>query len=311
MDFSDRFKYRERYSHVRENEHGMTLIDYMVKNFPRFDRTQWLAKIAEKYLAVNGKIADADFILKKHDRVSFFEELQSEPSANLSYKTVYADEDLIVFDKPADLCIHPTGPFYQNTLWFQAGLKYGELFFIGRLDRETSGLAVAARSKKIASQLKIDHKEYLALVHGRFENYIHAAGFLAKDTASAIPKKRRFSYDCVENSESSDTELFPIEVFENGMSLVKAILHTGRMHQIRATLFSLGFPLVGDKLYGVDETLYNKISSQDFSAEDRLKLILPNQALHCSQIELIHPVSNRKMTFECPHDFFSCVLNTD
>lgn len=303
MNFDDRLKCRERYSHVRENEHGMTLIDYMVKNFSRFTRTQWLEKISEKRLKVNGISADADFKLKKHDRVSLFEELQQEPNANLSYKTVYEDDYLIVFDKPQDLCIHPTGPFYQNTLWFQAGKKYGELFFIGRLDRETSGLVVAARSKEIAAELKIELKEYTVLVHGRFENYIHAAGFLTKDTESAIPKKRRFSYDYSENAESSDTELIPIEIFANGLSLVKAILHTGRMHQIRATMFSLGFPVVGDKLYGTDETLYNKISSQSFTAEDRKKLILPNQALHCSKLQFTHPATGKKISAESRENF--------
>ena len=300
MDFSQRLKCRERYSHVRENENGMALIDYMTANFLRFSRNEWLEKIAENRLAVNGQTVSADFVLKKHDRVSFFEELQSEPSANLSYKTVYEDEYLIVFDKPSDLCVHPTGPFYQHTLWYQAGKKYGELFFIGRLDRETSGLTVAARSKKIAAAMKINHKEYNVLVHGKFEHYIHAAGFLVKDENSVIAKKKRFSYDYVENSETADTELFPVEVYGNGFSLVRAVLHTGRMHQIRATMFSLGFPVAGDKLYGVDETLYNKIASQSFTAADRKKLILDNQALHCSKLEFLHPVTGEKMSFESP-----------
>ncbi len=298
MDFADKFKCRERYSHVRESENGMILIDYMTANFSRFHRNEWLEKIAEKRLAVNGKTAEADFVLKKHDRVSFFEELQFEPSANLSYKTVYEDGDILVFDKPSDLCIHPTGPFYQHTLWYQAGKKYGDLFFIGRLDRETSGLAIAARSKKIAAMMKINYKEYNVLVHGNFEHYLHAAGFLCKDEKSVIAKKKRFSFDYVENSETADTELFPLEVYDGVYSLVRAVLHTGRMHQIRATMFSLGFPVVGDKLYGVDETLYNKIASQSFTDDDRKKLILDNQALHCSKLELLHPVTGKKMSFE-------------
>ena len=148
MEF-DRFKVRERYSHVRENEHGMLLIDYMVENFSRFDRSEWQEKIIHNQIYVNGRNADCNSRLKKHDRVSLLEDLQDEPSANLSYQVLYEDEYLIVFDKPSDLCVHPTGPFYQNTLWFQAGKKYGELFFCGRLDRETSGLIVAARSGKM------------------------------------------------------------------------------------------------------------------------------------------------------------------
>ena len=295
MDFADKLLRRERYSHVRENENGMRLIDYMTENFLRFDRTQWQNIIAEKRVFINGTPANKESVLKKHDRVSLFEDLGHEPAANLSYKTVYEDEDLIVFDKGADLCVHPTGPFYQHTLWFQAGKKYGELFFVGRLDRETSGLLVAARSKKIVSLIKIERKEYIALVHGKFEKYIHAAGFLAPDTSSIIPKKRRFSHTVVPNSESVDTELFLLE-YQNGFSLVRAVLHSGRMHQIRATLFSLGFPLVGDKLYGVDESLYNKIATQSFTDEDRKKLLLEHQALHCAELEFKHPRTGKMIS---------------
>lgn len=298
MDFQERLNHRERYSHVRENEDGITLIDYMTANFRRFDRRKWLQIIAEKRVSVNNAVRQADWILKKHDRVSLIEDLGVEPSANLSFETIYEDDDLIVFSKPSDLCIHPAGNFYQNTLWYQAGRKYGELFFIGRLDRETSGLTVAARSKKIAAQLTVTQKEYLALVHGRFDKAVHAAGFLARDPESIIPKKRRFFYEYVEDSETSDTELFPMQMYDNGFSLVRAILHSGRMHQIRATLFSLGYPLVGDKLYGVDERLYNKISSQSFSDDDRYKLILPNQALHCFKLGFVHPSTSEDMLFE-------------
>ncbi|MBR1966781.1 MAG: RluA family pseudouridine synthase [Lentisphaeria bacterium] len=302
MDFADKLKLRERYSHVRENEHDMQLIDYMTENFNRFDRMQWLEKINNQQLFVNGKIAAADTILKKHDRVSLFEELQDEPHTNISFKTIYEDEHLIIFDKSANLCVHPTGPFYQNTLWYQAGKKYGELFFVGRLDRETSGLIIAGRSKKIAALMQTDnfkiHKEYQVLVHGKFDKPLKASGFLVKDSTSLIAKKRRFTFDFCPDGESADTELFPLEIYADKFSLVRAIIHTGRMHQIRATMFSLGFPVVGDKLYGIDEKLYNKISTQSFSEEDRKKLILDNQALHCSVLSFHHPVTNKIINAE-------------
>ena len=302
MNFADRLKKRERYSHVRENEHGMTLIEYMTVNFPRFNRCEWLEKINSNSLLINGKTANADAILKKHDRVSLLEDLQSEPDADLTFKTLYEDEHLLILDKSANLCVHPTGPFYQNTLWYQAGKKYGELFFAGRLDRETSGLIIACRSKKIAAIMQkenfIIHKEYQVLVHGKFNTPIHAKGYLEKDNSSSIAKKRRFTFAVSENGESADTELFPLTIYDNGFSLVRAILHTGRMHQIRATLFSLGFPVAGDKLYGVDEKLYNKISSQSFSAEDRKKLIFENQTLHCSMLRFKHPISEIELTVE-------------
>lgn len=300
MDFADRFRLRERYSHVKEYEDGMCLLDYLAGKFTRLSMDEWLSEINRKRVLINGICGSATDILKRHDRVSLFEDLQDEPEVNLSFSVIYEDSELLVFDKPGNLCIHPTGNFYQHTLWFQAGLKYGELFFVGRLDRETSGLVLAGRSGKIAALLQTAdfkiHKEYHVLVHGRFEKYIHARGFLSPDSRSIIAKKRRFSFEYAENSETADTELFPVEIYDDGLSLVKAVLHSGRMHQIRATLFSLGFPVAGDKLYGLDETLYNKIAVQSFSEKDRELLIFDNQALCCTHLEFAHPVTQKKIS---------------
>ena len=124
-----------------------------------------------------------------------------------------------------------------------------------------------------------------------------------------ISKKRRFTFYFHPDGENADTELFPLEVYADKFSLVRAILHTGRMHQIRATVFSLGFPVVGDKLYGIDEKLYNKISTQSFSAEDRKKLILDDQALHCSVLRFNHPITNTIINAESPPYRFAEIKN--
>ncbi len=305
MNFADKQKRRILYSHVRIGEEGCELLDYMTNHFSRFDRAGWQEQIRQKNVVVNDLPCPPEHILKRHDRVSFFPGELPEPGAALHYKTVYADKDILVFDKPADLCVHPTGPFYRHTLWNLAGQDYGEVHFVSRLDRETSGLILAARNKASAAKLEAMRsqirKEYQALVIGRFTGAYRAKGFLIPDPESSIAKKKKFIPEG--DGESCDTELYEIRQIPPDMTLVRAVLHTGRRHQIRATLYSLGYPLAGDKLYGPDETLYNKIRTQSFTEADKRLLRYDRQCLHASFLAFPHPQTGEELYFESPPDF--------
>ena len=267
---------------------GLRLDDYLAARFTYRSADEWRERIARREILVNDLPAEPERILALHDRLEYFPGDLPEPEAELSYRIAYEDDELLIVDKP------------------------------GNLDRETSGLLIAAKNPKVAAKLGKPswpvRKEYLALVFGSFPEPVEAYGFLVRDTASPVRKKRRFvagerpPAGAVE-IESARTLLCP-EKPGRKFSMVRAVPETGRLHQIRATLFSLGFPLLGDKLYGPDDSIYLKIRSNAITDEDRARLVLPRQALHSARLELRHPLSGETVVAESPlpADLSACNL---
>lgn len=309
MDFADRLGKRILRSHVKAAEKGMTAAAYLASLYRRFDLAGWQAAIAAGKVTVNGTLPTAGLRLKEHDCVAFMPGDMPEPEADLTFSVLYSDADIAVLNKSGDLCVHPTGPFFRHTLWHLAGQELGELRFITRLDRETSGLVLACRNRGSAAaaeaHLQEITKEYFALVEGHFPGSVQARGVLVKDEKSAVEKKKKFLPVPAASAAGVPvyTELFAEEYRENHRTLVKAVLHTGRQHQIRATLFSLGFPLVGDKLYGRDERIFLKIREKAVSADDLALLGMSRQALHAGKLTFPHPVTGKIMTFTVPCPF--------
>ncbi len=311
--FADKLARRQLYSHVPEAEDGTPLPDYLAAHFSRFDRAGWIRAIEAGFVTVNDRPALPNMTIKRHDRVGYYPPETPEPDAELHYRVLHEDSDLLVIDKPGNLCMHPTGPFFRHTLWHLVGCKYGEIRFVHRLDRETSGLVIAARTRRAAAAMDNGntpvHKEYLALVTGDFRGHVHAEGLLVHDRTSAVRKKKRFVFaDSPEadaarldqTAETAVTDLIEESHVPPDMTLVRAVLGTGRQHQVRATLFSLRFPLAGDKLYGPDERLFLKIKSQTLNKDNLARLRFSRQALHAAVLEFRHPFTGELLRFESP-----------
>ncbi|MDH5655717.1 MAG: RluA family pseudouridine synthase [Spirochaetia bacterium] len=295
---------------VKENESGMRLDKMMSIRFPVIGREEWRKRILEGSVLLDSKKARPSRILKKDEPIEFFYQKKEEPDVDFRVKILYEDESLLIFDKPGNLPVHPSGVYYRNTLHEYLKILYGIRFTprpAHRLDRETSGILITCKTRESASVLQKDfavrsiYKEYSVIVEGTFPEYINAEGILIQDSKSEVRKKRRYLNEGRpedhKNAETARSEFY-LEKQYGELSLLRAVIHTGRMHQIRATLLGLGFPVVGDKLYGVNDTFYIKMIEGILTEEDLKLLRIRRTALHCSKMEFKHPVSGKKFCIE-------------
>lgn len=268
---------------IQPSENKMRLDKWLVTHYPSFSRIEWQKRIEQKKVLLNGKFVRKSKMLSRGDIVTIVFPKKKEPAVNENYFTLWENDFIILFDKPPDLPVHPSGAYYQNTLQTLYEKKTNQkIFFAHRIDRETSGLVLAAKNARTANTLSKFwsefQKEYLVLVEGNFPRYYRAKGFIGLDTQSPVRKKRKFSLHPFPNAKTAITDFYCIKR-QNNLSLLKAKLFTGRTHQIRATLCSLGFPVVGDKIYGVDETCYLRFLTDSLTKEDKQKLKLNHTAL--------------------------------
>ena len=237
-------------------------------------------------------------------------------AVNPAFEVVYEDAGALVVSKAAPLLMHPVGSKVEPTLLqgVSALLAYelacgGQVSLINRLDRETSGLVLIAKTSAAAHELGCAmmqhavHKEYLAIVHGLplWESACCAEPILRMgEVAPTLVNVRQACHPAGKpcRTEFCVVQRVPARKHLPAMSLVRCRPITGRMHQIRVHLAHLGHPIVGDKIYGGDETRYLRFIAHGWTPELARELILPRHALHACALDF--PAGGRTVCVESP-----------
>lgn len=228
------------------------------------------------------------------------------------FQIIHEEDELLVVNKPAGLVCHPTKTDALSSLISRVRLYLGPKYsphLINRLDRETSGITLIAKTAEAAKKLRNTfverdvQKVYAAVIHGwpiAQEGWIDAP--LGRDVTSRIAIK-----DCVRSDGApSFTRYRVLKRFKHSsgaLSFLEVVPLTGRKHQIRIHLSHLGHPIVGDKIYGGDEDAYLNFVRGSLTDAQRLNLITPHHALHAGEIEF--PWRDQRLRFEVqPESWF-------
>lgn len=268
-------------------------------------------------LIKNGKVSMRNRILKANYRVAAGDEIVIEKdeaedltveAENIPLDIVYEDKDIIIVNKARGMVVHPAagnpnGTLVNALLWHCGGELSGingviRPGIVHRLDKDTSGLMVAAKTdtahKSLAEQIKSHtaRRTYVALVHG---NIVEAKGRIDAPLGRH-PKDRVKMAVNMKDGKDAITHFTVLERFGN-YTLVQCRLETGRTHQIRVHMAYIGHPVVNDPLYGYKRDAFP----------------IEGQALHSCALDLVHPITKQAMHFEAPwpNDFKAVVQAVD
>ena len=220
----------------------------------------------------------------------------------------FEDERLLVLDKPGWLVVHPSknGPWSSLAGAVREEFKLDAIRFIYRLDRETSGVIILAKTAEAGSRLqtamaeRVIGKVYLALLEGELRETVTVNQPLGPDPTVNVTVKSRVDAGGA-GAQEAMTVFHPL-VVRGGYTLAGIELLTGRKHQIRAHAEWLRHRVVGDKLYGPDPSLYLEFATCGWTARHAALLPLPRQALHCAAIDLRPAGIDHVFTAPWPQD---------
>ncbi|MEM9267063.1 MAG: RluA family pseudouridine synthase [Cyanobacteria bacterium P01_F01_bin.13] len=230
-----------------------TVLDYYIHHYRHSDRSTWQTRIESGQIRLNDQPINADTSITAGQRLSYHRPPWQEPSVPLEINTIHEDDVLLVVNKPSGLPVLPGGNFLQHTLLWQLRQRYPTAAPIHRLGRGTSGIMLMAKTKAARAYLSQQMRQrrlgklYRALI-GPGNDFpdqftiTHPIGKVAYPQLGYIYGANPDGLDA--HSDCSVVQRWP------DATLLDVTILTGRPHQIRIHLATIGYPLLGDPLYG-------------------------------------------------------------
>ena len=295
-------------THIVTEKHINKRLDMFINHYePHISRSRIQTLIREGRALVNGNIEKPGYKVKLDERITLdlperqIREVLPEP---IPLYVIYEDPHIIVLNKPAGLVVHPAPGNYTGTLVNALLYHYGSLPSLGsgretdareragivhRLDKDTSGVLVTARTpealRSLSAQFKnrFVKKRYVALVLGVIKK---GSGTIEVGLGRHVKERKKISVH-THHAREAVTAFIVKERFKNA-TLVEVEIKTGRTHQIRVHMAHIGHPVLGDRVYGGSKVM--RIGDVE----------IPRQMLHAETLSLLHPDTGTPLSFTVP-----------
>ena len=290
----------------------LRLDQYLADRLPDISRSKIKHYIKNGQVTINGVVVKPSLILKGKETIECcFKKENIEKTIKgekIDLDIIYEDKYIAVINKPAGLVVHPGTGNYSGTLLNGLVYHFKKLShpeshrpgLVHRLDKDTSGLIIIAKNDKVHESLSKQfslrqvYKEYQALVWGKLDE----KGVI-KGNIDRHPKYRQ-QFTVVENGGRESLTEYELNEYYAPLSFIKLFPKTGRTHQLRVHLKSLGHPILSDEMYGGGIKYARSFHVKYTQIINRLFKVINRVALHSKSIQICHPDTKKTIKFDAP-----------